>query len=359
VAAGPTFTELLSARADADGFVPFDRWMDLALYGPSVGYYARRANPPGPAGDFYTAAQLHPIFAEVVAHHAASCVPSESGRLRWIEMGPGDGGLSARVVADLARDLGARRVEVALIDRSAAWLAGAEARVREVADPLGIPVTTAGSIAELGPVDGFVFANELLDAQPVERYRWTGSAWSELGVRLRDGTVVPAERPASRAGPGLDPAARWETGTIVERSPRAEAIVREVGDHLTAGRVVFADYGAEESELVAGHPHGTLAALRGHRPIEEFLAEPGSADLSAFVNFTRIRAAARAGGLREVGYRSQSETLVDWGIEALVARASGRLTRSEEKVRLQLAVKNLLFGFGTFRCLELGAGPAR
>ncbi len=53
----------LRSAADASGFVPFDRFMDIALYAEGVGFYARAGPTLGPRGDFYTAAHVHPLFA--------------------------------------------------------------------------------------------------------------------------------------------------------------------------------------------------------------------------------------------------------------------------------------------------------
>ncbi len=356
----PGFLERLARRADPDGFVPFERFMDVALYDPEVGYYARGVSPPGPSGDFYTAPQLTPLFARCVAARAVDAARS-SGPHRpytWVELGPGDGSLSAEVVPEVERRLEGQLTEAILVDRSESLLARAAARLRSAVGPAGPPVRCVGSIAELGPTRGFVFANELLDAQPVARYRRTAIGWAELGTRLDAGRLVPAERPVLVPPTGLTGERDAREGTVLERSFRAEALVREIADHVTEGTVVLADYGTDGAERVARYPRGTVAAVRGHRAVADPFSAPGESDLSAFVDFERVRAVARSAGLREIAYRTQAEALVAWGLERRLEEEVGRLTDPTAQVKARLAVKKLLFGFETFRVLELAAGGA-
>jgi len=220
----------------------------------------------------------------------------------------------------------------------------------------------AASLSDLGPVRGVVLAHELLDAQPARRLRWDGTAWVELGFRLGERGLAPAEAPqiAPVPPPPLPVLGPDEAGRILEVAPAAEGLIREVADHLEQGWLVIVDFGAEESELLARHPHGTLAGVRGHRSLPEPTAAPGEADLSTFVNFSRIRRAASAAGLTEVAFCSQAEALGAWGFSGELDRALGESRSPEEEVRVRLAAKNLLFGFTRFRVLELAAGvPAR
>ncbi|HXQ48447.1 MAG TPA: SAM-dependent methyltransferase [Thermoplasmata archaeon] len=352
--------QLARAGADADGFLAFDRWMDLVLYTEGLGYYARLRSPLGAAGDFYTAPLVHPLFAAAFAERIRE-VRDRIGRERpfsFVEIGPGDGTLAVGIVSALGPSLEPQHdLQVVLVERSVPLRAGALARTRQVADPFGIRVTVADSVSSLGPFEGAVVANELLDAQPVRRLRWNGSEWRELGVRMTGSGIHADEGPPAGAvsGPAL-PASPPE-GTVFEFSPTAEGLVREVADHLVAGVWLLDDYGMEEGELLRAHPEGTLATVRGHRSGSDPVARPGESDLSTFVNWTRLRAVARTAGLEVVADRPQAEALGAWGFPRLFEEAVRRAGSSEAEVRLRLSVKNLLFGFERFRVLELA--PAR
>ena len=348
--------ELLSRAADRTGFVPFDRFMEVALYGEGVGFYTRPDSLFGREGDYYTAAHASPLFARAVAERVRSAlatIPPEVPA-RILEVGPGDGTLAEGILTGLGTSTGVRpATEYVLVERSPTLSQAAFDRASTAARPFGVPVRTIESVAAEGPFHGIVLANELLDAQPVRRLVWNGREWQETGVRWTGTRFVPASVPCRRTVPSPSLPPDLPPGTTVEVSPMAEALVREVADHLASGLLLILDYGMEESELVSAHPTGTLAAIRRHRYVDDPLADPGSADLSVFVNFSRVRAVARAAGLTEVAFRRQAEALGEWGFPRLLEEAARVAPSPEAEVRLRLGAKNLVFGFERFYALEL------
>lgn len=346
----------LAGVAGKDGFIPFDRFMELALYGEGVGYYAREPSPFGPGGDYYTAAHVHPLFGRALAERVRGVrhTLNDAERFRVVEVGPGDGTLAASVLEALGPAPEALAgLEYVVVERSASLTLHAMERIEAVGRSVGVPVRHATSLASDGPFEGMVLANELLDAQPARRLRWDGRAWWELGVRVVGDRLAPAESALFAPLPWPELPTPAEEGVVLEVSPLAEALVREVADHLARGLAVFLDYGLEEAELLAAHPHGTLARVRRHQSFDDPLKDPGTSDLSMFVNFTRVRAAAGRAGLKEVTYTSQAEALGRWGFAELLQQALNAAPSAEASVRVRLAAKNLLFGFERFRVLEL------
>jgi SAM-dependent MidA family methyltransferase len=350
-------TARMRAAADDSGFLRFDRFVEIALYSPGAGYYAREETPWGPAGDYYTAAHASPLFGASVALR----VRSEFERLgrpasfRVVEVGPGDGTLAVGVLRALDPDV---RVDYVLVEQFPASADRLRTLVETAVPSAAGRIRTAPSVASLGAFRGLVIGNELLDAVPFRRLVARGGAYRELGVDARGERVVWREAPLAdpvplpALPPGID------DGHIVEVSPLAEAFVREVADHLADGALILIDYGDEEGELVRRFPRGSLQAIRGHRVLDDPLETPGAADLSAHVNFSRIRAAARATGLVEVAYAGQADALGRWGFERARAAALAAAASEEERVRVALGAKNLLFGFERFRVLEV-ATPGR
>jgi NADH dehydrogenase [ubiquinone] 1 alpha subcomplex assembly factor 7 len=353
VPSGPADVPARIRAAAGDGILRFDRFMELALYSPG-GFYDSDVPALGRAGAFYTAAQVTPLVGASLARRLLE----EHRRLgvdrpfRVVELGPGDGTLAFDAARSLPADGPAW--EWTFVERSSRLRAGLKVRI--AAEAAGTPVTFgfSESLGERGTFVGAVVANEFLDALPFRRLVRRGGDWRELGVRWAGSGFEWAEETGPARIPG-DPLPEADEGTRYEGLERAEGTIREVADHLADGVAVFLDYGASTGELIRGHPTGTLAALRAHQAVDP-LDEPGTADLSAFVDFTRVRAAAARAGLVERSFRRQSETLGEWGfgdlLEASVARAPG----AEAAVKLRLAAKNVLFGFDTFQVLELASG---
>jgi SAM-dependent MidA family methyltransferase len=351
-----TLRALLESSADRAGFVPYDRFMELALYGDGVGFYTREDSPFGREGDYYTAAHASPLFGRSIAERVTSVLRSLPAAvpLSVVEIGPGDGTLAESVVAriDADRTL-APRVDYVLVERSPTLAARSIERLTPVHDSRTVRVRVSGGVGADGPFSGVVLANEVLDAQPARRLVWTGDDWDELGVRVVGEHIVPATEKRARSVPAPELPRPLAPGAVLEVSPMAEGLVREVADHLEDGVFLALDYGMEETELLAAHPSGTLAAVRRHRPVDDPLADPGGSDLSVFVNFSRLRAVAARSGLSEVAFQRQSEALGTWGFPRLFEEAVRSAVSPEDEVRIRLAAKNLLFGFERFYALEL------
>lgn len=353
--------ERIGASADARGFVPFDRFMELALYSDGIGYYSGPANPLGTAGDFYTAPHVSPLFGRSIARRVRQIRATfpPGGSFRIAEVGPGDGTLASTIVQELGREPeSCAGVSYFLVERSLYLRATSLERVREVGDRLGIPVAAEDALGATGPFAGVVIAHEVLDAQPVRRLIYRPDGWHELGVRSKGGRLAPAESALMRSLP-RDPPALPEVGEIWEYAPGTAACLRAISDHLTRGVAIVIDFGMERAELRSAHPTGTLAAVRRHRTVDEPWSHPGRLDLSTFVDFTGVRADAARFGLRELSYSSQADALGRWGFEEILREALGSAPSAEARVKVQLAAKSLLFGFERFRVVELGApGPA-
>jgi SAM-dependent MidA family methyltransferase len=349
----------LGAVADSSGYLPFDRFMEVALYDPDDGFYTHPGKKFGPGGDFYTAAHVSPLFGETIGRLIRTLFTSAGNphRFRIIELGSGDGTLGEGIIQGFARGgPDPTDVEYVIVERSEPSRSESLDRIERAGQPVGIPARTASAVSEDGPFEGVVVANELLDALPTRRLRFRGDGWVELGVRLHDGRLEWQESETLRPMSGIPFPAAPENGTIFEYSPSAEGLLREIADHLTAGRALFLDYGMEETELLKAHPAGTLASVRRHRNVADPLSHPGLADLTTFVNFSRIRTSAVRSGLVPLPFRPLREALAEWGFAEQLAQRVEEAPSSEEEVRRRLAAKNLLFGFDRFYALEFTAG---
>jgi len=311
----------------AGGWIGFDAWMTRALYEPGLGYYSGRRSPFGEQGDFVTAPELSPLFAECIAVQVSQWFEQVAPMV--IEFGAGTGRLAAGVLAGLqARGTPARRY--AIVELSA----GLRARQRETIARLAPGALPAVEWLDALPtvLEGVVLGNEVLDAMPVRLFEHEAGALAEIGVTVgADGRAAFAPRPADAAlteavhaslaaavgGPG-PPDLRAMFGELPYRSEiglQAQAWIRTVGGALRHGAVLLLDYGFPAREYY--HPQrrgGTLVAHRRHRVHHDLLEDPGLQDLTAHVDFSALDREARRCGLQRLGYASQARFLINCGL---------------------------------------------
>jgi SAM-dependent MidA family methyltransferase len=318
-------------------------FMDLALYHPELGYYARAARRSGRAGDFITSVDVGPLFGELLAVQLAQMqeiLNSEFGMQNFdlVEAGAGDGRLSADVLRALrANDPSSyERLQLRLVEASAAARAVQRATLGDVADRL-----QASSETQPEWFDGVVFANELLDAMPVHQVVMREEGLREVYVCAE---ARRSERPAllltenapstpalqaylDRAGARLEPGWRAEIGL------RAVEWVRDAARRLRRGFMILIDYGHEARELYsASHSAGTLTTFSSHRSAgpgsigPPWLMRPGEQDITAHVDFTSVRKAAESEGMTTIGFLDQTYFLLglagDWSAAALAERSA-------------------------------------
>ena len=207
---------MLAERIHREGPIPFDVFVDGALSGDGGFFEVGRG--AGRAGrDFVTSPEVGALFGALVAGAIDDWWDGLGSPDPWfvIEAGAGRGRLAADVLAVAPRCATALRY--LLVERSAALrdaqrdLVTLEPREDAVGptalvddDDDAVPVTGAGpivvSLAELPvvPLDGVVFANELLDNLPFRVVERTADGWSEIRVGVdADGAFVEVLLPAA------------------------------------------------------------------------------------------------------------------------------------------------------------------
>jgi SAM-dependent MidA family methyltransferase len=338
-------------------------FMDLALYDPQLGYYARAPQRSGRAGDFFTSVDVGPIFGDLLATQVAEMAEqiqsSADGRLSTldlVEAGAGNGRLSA----DILR--ATRTRNPALYDRLRLHLIDASPEARR-AQPhaLGDFSDRLVSSSDALPpsFEGVLIANELLDALPTHQVVMRDEGLREIYVsrpstadRRLSAVEGPPSTPAlaaylARARVVLEP------GWRAEINLRAVEWLHDAARRLSRGFIILIDYGHEARELYSGsHAGGTLTTFSGHTmagpelQTPEWLARPGEQDLTAHVDFTSVRAAAEEEGLVTLGFMDQTYFLL-----ALV----GDTAPSGLRQRLALKTLTMPGGLGsTHKVLILG-----
>lgn len=308
------------------GAVPFDEFMELALYHPVHGYYSGEKPRYGRDGDFLTAPTSSAWYPRVLARLFIA-LAGDLKPLRFVDAASGDGSLIWELLKALGQGAGATLAEVVSVERSAAM----RSRQLEHLDGAPVPVRWVDDIAGVGARSepAVVHASELFDAQPVVRVVGRGGGLRELWVHLTGEGLGWEERPArskvaayfARHGVHL------VEGQLAEANLGALALHRSLlGAAGTDGLALVLDYGYEARRLYdpRGRGGGSLATFRRHRVGRDPLESPGEVDLTAHVNWDDLRDAAAVEGWSEIGLWPLAEFLVRAGIgNELDARGLG------------------------------------
>ena len=308
------------AVLDNGDWLPFDRFMSLALYAPGLGYYANHRRKfgrmPASGSDFVTAPELSPLFAQALAVQVAqtlTAVVAAGGRAEVMEFGAGSGAL-AEGLLDALDAVGHEVRRYSIVDLSGTLRERQQARLAR----FGSRVQWLDVLPER--FDGVLLGNEVLDAMPVQLLAFDGAAWAERGVIADGEGFAWSDRPTALRPP-LD--AAFVPGSVTEIAPQAEAFIRTVAGLLHCGVAIFIDYGFPEAEYYLPQRHGgTLMCHQAHRADANPLVDVGAKDITAHVNFSAIALAGQDAGLDVIGYTSQARFLLNCGLVDLLAGAS-------------------------------------
>ncbi|HTN93813.1 MAG TPA: SAM-dependent methyltransferase [Gallionella sp.] len=315
------------------GWIPFARYMELALYAPGLGYYTAGAHKFGMAGDFITAPELSPLFGRTVARQIAEIMRLSSPHV--LELGAGSGKLAVDMLAELEK-LGDLPDSYSILEVSADLRARQRKLIRESLPHL------LGRVRWLNVLpyqfSGAIVANEVLDALPVHLVHWCDGEITERGVALSESALQDASPEGALAAASsengfiwreraIGDAALWQAARRIrvtgdyssEICLAARGLVNSLAQRLEQGALLFIDYGFGAREFY--HPQrdsGTLMCHYRHYAHGDPFFLPGLQDITAHVNFTDIAECGIDAGLDLIGYTSQAFFLINCGITALL-----------------------------------------
>lgn len=318
----PAYADVREAIHAGGGWISFARYMDLALFAPGVGYYTGGQRQFGSAGDFVTASGISGLFGACLARQVAQVLEASAPAV--IEFGAGNG----RLAADLLNALGDRVQRYEIVELSPALRALQAATIRDSAPAFAARVGWRDTLPQA--FRGCIVANEVLDAMPVHLMAWTAGGIFERGVICEGDGFAYADRPAegecaaaARALASRHALPPADLPYISELNLASRGWMRSLAGFMDRGAALLIDYGFPAREYY--HPQrdrGTLIGHFRHRTLEDVLALPGLADITAHVDFSSLADAGCDAGLDLLGYASQAGFLIDCGITDLLAATS-------------------------------------
>jgi len=341
------------------GWIPFARYMELALYAPGLGYYTAGAHKFGEAGDFITAPELSPLFGRTLARQVAVIMADSAPHL--LELGAGSGKLAADMLGELEQldrlpdSYSILEVSADLRDRQQELL---QQRLPHLMDRVhwldALPEKFSGAIV----------ANEVLDALPVHRVHWHDSTINEAGVAWSEQGFIWQERALD--DPALLQSARLINGQISlpdnyvsEICLAARGLINSLANSLAQGVMLFVDYGFGAREFYhAQRASGTLMCHYRHHAHDDPFFLPGLQDITAHVNFTDIAECGIDAGLELLGYTNQAFFLINSGITDLLKDTAPENLRDYLPLSAQLQKLTSPAEMGElFKVIALGKKP--
>lgn len=328
----------------AHGWISFERFMEMALYEPGLGYYSAGATKLGGAGDFVTAPEISPLFSRCLANQCLEVLQSIGGG-SILELGAGSGVMAADVLSELSRQQ--RLPERYLILEVSADLRERQRALLETRVPeLMSRIEWLDQLPE--NFRGVLLANEVLDALPIQRFRIRGLQVNQLGVTWQFGRLDWSEVHADAV---LEAAVReiefnlgepFPDGYTSEINLRLTPWIAGIANAISEGVAFFIDYGLPRRQYYASsRSAGTMLCHFRHRFHDDALINVGVQDIGAWVDFTAVAAAAVAAGMNVAGYTTQAHFLIGSGIEQFLAPKddddlTGRLQQARQAMLLTL-----------------------
>lgn len=323
LAASRALQDLIAADiARHSGWIPFARYMELALYAPGLGYYSGGAAKLGKDGDFTTAPEITPLFGAAMARAASRLLAHTAPQM--MEFGAGTGKLARDILTEL-RDMGIVLDRYCIVELSGELRARQEKLLRDFPEVVWLDALPQA-------FSGVAIGNEVLDAMPVHLVTRTDDGWRERGVALYGNALSFEDRPCDRSLlaqiPGADD---LSAGYLTEVHPVACGFMRSLAASLKSGAAqsghgaaaILVDYGFPAREYyLAQREQGTLMCHYRHHAHPDPFYLPGLQDITAHIDFSAVTQSAAQGGVELLGYTSQAAYLIEAGIGDLLLRTS-------------------------------------
>jgi len=306
MASSSDFFEIFATEPNAATGVPFARYMELALYHPTAGYYTRDFKRVGrdEKADFFTATTFSPVFGELVVAAAAKLLaPAKPADYTFVEV-------AAEPGAGILRDL---------------------------PHPFAGYQTISYGQPFVFPARSVVFSNELFDAQPFHRVVGRGGRWRELGVALHGRHLREVELP--ELSPELAAYAdrlpkTAEEGYHIDLPIRTVPILERMVGPSWSGLFLAFDYGKFWAELAQHTPAGTLRTYHRQKMGSDLLARPGKQDVTGHVCWDWLEDGLVRAGFGETRVDSQESFFMNHASEALAAITAAEASSFSPRKRM-------------------------
>lgn len=297
------------------GSISFDRFMADALYHPSLGYYTSPNFCLGRSGDFTTAAEISPLYAQCFATATQPLLQRLSSP-SVIEIGAGSGQFAVDFLLALEK-AHALPAHYYIHEISPALRVKQRDKIKALAPAFLPRITWCDTLPN--DVEGVIIANEVLDALPFHCFESHDQTLYERRIAFENGALAwhlsPPQGDLAAALHALTDVIPFEGHTQGEICLRTPAFVQTLAAALKKGMLLFADYGyGRPTRYHPARHRGTLTCFYQHHRHDNPLILTGLQDMTAHVDFTQVAEAGVLAGCTLAGYTTQAAFLLASGL---------------------------------------------
>jgi len=310
-----------------------ERFIELALYQPRLGYYSRERLRVGRGGDFITNVSVGRLFGEILADQMVELweLLDRPSEFTIVEAGAENGELASDLLNRLSQVGPAMGRSYVIVEPNELKQEQQKARLQGKSNKQELVPT--GSIRwvrtmdELQPITGIILGNELLDAIPARVVELSTDQWREVCVTLEDGafrfSLEPIKDPRLSARINQIPLPLPQPYRT-EVNLAATDWIGDAAKTLRRGFILMIDYGYSRSDYYSPlRTQGTLALYRNQQRRENMFEGIGETDITAHVDFTAIAEAGLQAGCQLIGFTDQHHFMVGAGESRMRSFESG------------------------------------
>lgn len=290
-----------------------ERFIELALYHPRLGYYSQERVRIGRRGDFITNVSVGKLFGQILADQIIELweLLDRPAEFTIVEAGAESGDLASDLLASLSESQPAIAWKYLIVEPNANKQNQQRERLA------GTSVRWVNSLVKLEPITGIILGNELLDAIPTRVVEFSQDHWHEVCVTLEKGAfkfsleLINDPRLAARIDKIPLPLPQpYRT----EVNLAAMGWIGDAAKTLRNGVILLIDYGCSRSDYYSPlRSQGTLTSYRKQQRQENILEGIGETDITAHVEFTAIAEAGLEAGCQLLGFTDQHHFMVGAG----------------------------------------------
>ncbi|MDF2606181.1 MAG: hypothetical protein K0S34_371 [Bacillales bacterium] len=328
--------------------VPYDEFINFALYHIDFGYYSNSIEKLGRNGDFYTSVHVHSVFAKKLGEYFINLIISKDLDPIVVEIGSGDGTFAKTILENNPK------LKYISIEKSNYHY---QVQMDKLSDFANFEIyrTLEEFRCKYKSFRGVIFSNELFDALPVKITKRQGDTLFEVFVKNDNGKLVEEYKPASKLIKNYINTFKLDVrdGYRTEVRLTDLEVLKGIAECLESGYVITIDYGYKNSELThAARKNGSLRGFYKHKLVEDILVNVGTIDITSHVNWDVLIEAGYKVGLETVSLSRQNEFLISIGmLDELVEHNA--LDPFSKESKLNRAIKTLVLDNGISQSFDV------